>query len=150
VSSAVAWGAVTVAVLNAPAALYGAWCWHQGDASRTFWVLLRVGQVAVVLYVIAVGVLAAAGRYASEHLFYLYALLPVAVGFIAEQFRVAAAQSILDQHGLESARAVAALPEPEQRAIVAAVLRREMGVMAIAAGVIVFLALRAAMTAHGF
>ena len=112
--------------------------------------LLRAGQLAVLVYVVAIGVLAAAGRYSSEHLFYLYALLPVAVSFIAEQFRVASAQSVLDQRGLEGAGAVAGLPESEQREIVAAVLRREMGVMALSAAVIVFLALRAAATAHGF
>lgn len=149
-NNAVAWGAVAVAALNAPAALYGAWCWHQGVQSRAFWMLLRVGQLAVLVYVVAIGVLAAAGRYSSEHLFYLYALLPVAVAFIAEQFRVASAQSVLDQRGLEGAGAVAGLPEPEQREIVTAVLHREMGVMALSALVIVFLALRAAATAHGF
>jgi hypothetical protein len=150
VNSAVVWGGVAVAALNAPAALYGGWCWHEGVQSRAFWVLLRVGQLAVLVYVLAIGVLAAAGHYSSERLFYLYALLPVAVAFIAEQFRVASAQSVLDQRGLEGAGAVAGLPESEQREIVATVLRREMGVMALSAVVIVFLALRAAATAHGF
>lgn len=149
-NSAVVVGAIVVAALNALAALYGAWCFTRGAQSRVFWVLLRVGQGAVLLYVIAVGVLAAEGHYSSERLFYLYALLPVAVAFIAEQFRVASAQSVLDQHGLQSARSVAGLTEAEQRELVAAVLRRELGVMALSAAVVVFLALRAAATAHGF
>ena len=149
-NTAVVWGALAVAAFNAAPALYGAWCWQRGAQSRTFWVLLRIGQLAVLVYVIAIGVLAATGRYSSEHLFYLYALLPVAVAFIAEQFRVASAQSILDARGLEGARAVAALPEAEQREVVGAVLRREMGVMVLSAAVVVFLALRAAQTAHGF
>ena len=88
-------------------------------ASRGFWVLLRVAQVAALLYALAVGVLAAAGHYSSEHLFYLYALLPLAIGFVAEQLRVASAQTILDQHDIADAQAVGELPEAEQHAIVA-------------------------------
>ena len=84
-NSAVLFGALLVAVLNALPALLGAWRWYRGGESRAFWVLLRVGQIAAVVFVVAVGLLAAAGRSSTEHLFYLYALLPVAVAFIAEQ-----------------------------------------------------------------
>lgn len=119
-------------------------------AARAFWIALRVGQLAAVLFAVAVGVLAAAGRYSSEHLFYLYALLPLAVAFVAEQLRVAAAQTILDQRGLEGAAAVGELPASEQHRLVGAIVRREIGVMAASALVVVFLALRAAGTAHGF
>ncbi len=149
-NTAVVWGAVAVAVVNAAAALVGAWYWHRGGQSRVFWALLRTGQLAALAFVIAVGVLAAAGKYSSEHLFYLYALLPVAVAFIAEQFRAVSAQAVLDQRGLAGARAAGELPEAEQRELVATVLRREMGVMTLSALVVVFLALRAASTAHGF
>jgi hypothetical protein len=149
VNSAIVWGAVAVAVLNAAPALVGAWRWYRGEESRTFWLLLRVGQVAAVVLVVAVGVLAAAGKYSSEHLFYLYVLLPVPVAFIAEQFRVSAAQSILDQRGLEGAQAVGKLPQAEQRKLVRLILRRELGVMTLSALVVLFLALRAAATAHG-
>ena len=112
--------------------------------------LLRVGQGSALTLALAVGSLAAAGKYSSEHLFYLYALLPLAVGFVAEQLRVSSAQTILDQRGLEDAEAVGGLPEREQRGIVAEIVRREIGVMALSALVVVFLALRAAGTAHGF
>jgi hypothetical protein len=150
VNSAVVWGAIAVAAVNAAAALLGAWRWHRHEESRGFWLLLRAGQLAVLVYVVAVGVLAATGEYSSERLFYLYALLPVAVAFIAEQFRVTAAQAILDQRGLADTQAVGELSERDQRALVGDVLRREMGVMALSAAVVVFLALRAAATAHGF
>ena len=60
--------------------------------------------------------LAAAGNYSSERLFYLYALLPLAIAFVAEQLRVASAQTILDQRGLADAEAVGELPESEQHA----------------------------------
>ena len=75
--------------------------------------------------------LAVAGKQSSDNLFYLYALLPLAVGFVAEQLRVASAQTILDQRGLEDAQAVGELPAEEQRAVVAEIVRREIGVMAL-------------------
>jgi hypothetical protein len=112
--------------------------------------LLRVGQGSAVIFALAVGALAVAGADSSDSLFYLYALLPLAVGFVAEQLRVASAQTILDQRGLDDAQAVGSLSEADQHVLVAAIVRREIGVMALSALVVVFLALRAAGTAHGF
>jgi hypothetical protein len=172
-TQAVVAGALAVAACNAIAGLLGAWLWHRPSrvpsagstrpprqpehpqgararSERSFWILLRVAQGSAIALAIAIGSLAAVGRYSSEHLFYLYALLPLAVAFIAEQLRVTAAQTILDQHGLADARAVGTLAEAEQLAVVAAIVRREVGVMAISALVVIFLALRAASTAHGF
>jgi hypothetical protein len=139
-----------MAVLNAIAGIVGGWRWYRDEHSRVFWVLLRVGQGSALLFAVGVGVLAATARYSSENLFYLYALLPLAVGFVAEQLRVASAQTILDQRDLPDATAVGQLPEADQRLVVAAIVRREMGVMALSALVVVFLAWRAAATAHGF
>jgi hypothetical protein len=152
VTQAVVAGALVLAVLNAIPGVLGAWIWYHGDQRQAgaFWVLLRVGQGAALALAVAVGSLAAAGKYSSEHLFYLYALLPLAVAFVAEQLRVASAQTILDQRGLENAAAVGALPESEQHELVTAIVHREIGVMALSALVVVFLALRAASTAHGF
>jgi hypothetical protein len=149
-TESVVWGAVVVAALNAVPAALGAWRWYRGESSRGFWIALRMAQVGALVYAAAVGVLAAAGRSSSEQLFYLYALLPLAVAFVAEQLRLASAQTILDQRGLDGAQAVGALPESEQHAIVAAIVRREMGVMTLSALVVIFLAWRAAETAHGF
>ncbi len=152
-TSAVIAGALVVAALNALPGLLGGWLWYRGEPTRwleTFWVLLRVGQGSALAFALAVGSLAAASRYASDQLFYLYALLPLAIGFVAEQLRVASAQTILDQRELRDAHAVGELPEHEQRGVVAEIVRREMGVMALSALVVVFLALRAAGTAHGF
>ncbi|HEV7586147.1 MAG TPA: hypothetical protein VGO14_10250 [Solirubrobacteraceae bacterium] len=154
-TDAVAAGAVAVAVLNAVPGLLGGLLWYrasplQGRLGQMFWIALRVGQGAAVAFAVAVGSLAAAGSYSSDKLFYLYALLPLAVAFVAEQLRVTSAQTILDQRGLDGAAAVGALPEPEQRAVVAEIMRRELGIMALAALVVVFLAVRAAGTAGGF
>ena len=143
-------GALALALLNALPGLLGGWRWYRCEASRAFWLLLRVGQGSAVIFALAIGALAIAGSYSSERLFYLYALLPLAVAFVAEQLRVISAQTILDRRGLADAQAVGALPETEQRAVVAEIVRRELGVMAISALVVVFLALRAAGTAHGF
>src|SRR5580692_1106845 len=116
-------GALVLAFLNALPALLGGVSWYRGAgadtaAVRAFWVLLRTAQVAAVLYALAVGVLAATGRSPSERLFYLYALLPLAVSFVAEQLRLASAQTILDQRDLAGAAEVGRLPEDEQLAIV--------------------------------
>jgi hypothetical protein len=149
-TAAVLAGALAVATLNAIPGLLGAWRWYREQPSRAFWVVLRVGQASAVAFALTVGVLAATGHHPSERLFYLYALLPLAVAFVAEQLRIAAAQAILDQRGLESAHEVGELPEAEQQAVVAAIVRRELGVMTLSALVVVVLALRAAGTAHGF
>jgi hypothetical protein len=160
VNEAVVAGALVVAALNLVSGVLGASIWRRGGelgeggsragSAAAFWVMLRVGQGSALALAIAVGSLAAAGKYSSEHLFYLYALLPLAVAFVAEQLRVASAQTILDQRGLEGSEAVGALAEPEQQALVTAIVRREVGVMALSALVVVLLALRAASTAHGF
>jgi hypothetical protein len=148
-NEAVVVGALVAAAINAIPVVVGGWSWYRWQASRLFWVLLRIAQGAAVVFALAVGVLAAAGHTSSEHLFYLYALLPLAVAFVAEQLRIASAQTILDQRGLESAQEVGLLPEAEQQAVVAAIVRREQGIMALSALVVVFLLLRAAGTAHG-
>jgi hypothetical protein len=148
-NESVAVAALAAAAVNALPAVVGGWSWYRWQASRPFWMLLRIGQGAAVVFALAVGVLAAAGHTSSEHLFYLYALLPLAVAFVAEQLRIASAQTILDQRGLESAQEVGLLPESEQQAVVAAIVRREQGIMALSALVVVFLLLRAAETAHG-
>ena len=149
-TGAVSTGALVLAALNAIPGLLGGLRWYRVEASRAFWILLRVAQGSAVLYAVAIAALAAAGHFSSERLFYLYALLPLAVSFVAEQLRIASAQTILDQRDLDSAADVGRLPEAEQLAVVAAIVHRELGVMALSALVVVFLALRAASTAHGF
>jgi hypothetical protein len=149
-TDAVVWGAIGLAALNGVPGLLGGWRWYRCESSRGFWVLLRVAQVAAIVYAVAVGALAAAGHSSTDELFYLYALLPLAIGFVAEQLRVSSAQTILDQRELAGSQAVGELPEDEQHEIVALIVRREMGVMTLSALVVVFLALRAAETAHGF
>ena len=144
-ASAIA-GAV-VAALFALAGGLGAWRWYRVETSRAFWVLLRVAQAALLGYVVLVGVLLATGRRPDDDLFYVYALLPVAVSFVAEQLRIAAADTVLAARGLPDAQAVGRLDEAGQRSVVTAILRRELGVMALAALVIAAMLVRAATSA---
>jgi hypothetical protein len=132
--------------LNAGASLLGAWCWWRAQPNPWFWRLLRAGQVLVVLEAAQGAVYQLIGPKApSIHV--LYGVLPLAVSFVAEQLRVASAQMVLDQHGFASSAEVGELPEDEQRRVVVAIVQREVGVMALAAVVIVILLARAAGTA---
>jgi hypothetical protein len=142
-----AFGALAVAALNVVAAGFGAWRWWTVSPSRAFWVLARTGQAVAIGLAVLAGVLALSGYEPADGLFWLYALLPVVIAFVAEQFRVTSAETVLDARGLEDAAAVGRLDEPGQRSVVLAILRRELGIVALAAGVIAFLALRAYGTA---
>lgn len=146
----VAWAAIAVAVLNGLAGAYGLVRWYRVEESRSFWLGVRAGQLGSVGFGLLAGVLWIAGRRPTDSLFYIYALLPLAIGMVAEQLRLASAEQVLLARGLENAQAVGGLPEDEQRSVVVSILRREMGVMAAAALVVCFLALRAWGTAHGF
>jgi hypothetical protein len=132
---------------NAAAAAFAGLRWWQAQLSRAAWPLLRAGQAAVVLQALVAGALAIAGYRPADGLYWLYALLPVAVGFVAEQLRIVSAEQVLENRGLPDAQAVGALPEDEQRSVVLAIVRRELGVMALAALVVTFLSLRAALIA---
>ena len=132
--------------LNAAAGLWGAWCWHRVRQSVLFWRLLRAGQASVLLEAGLGGILVAIGKSVSN-LHLLYGVLPIVVSLIGESLRVSSAQMILDSRGIESAQAVGDLEPADQRQIVTAIVQREIGVMALAALVIVVLLARAAGTA---
>ena len=145
-----AYAAIAVALVNGLAGAYGLFRWYRVEESRGFWLGVRVGQVGSLAFGLMAGVLWLEDRKPTDNLFYIYALLPIAIGMIAEQLRLTAAEQVLANRGLENAQAVGELPEAEQRSVVVSILRREMGVMAAAALVVCFLALRAWGTAHGF
>ena len=127
------------------AACLGAWAWWRATASPWFWRLLRTGQATVVLVIVVGGVFELIKQKApSLHL--LYGVLPLLVSFFAEGLRAGTAQMVLDKHGYASAQEVGQLPSEDQRAVVVEILRREMGVMTLAALVIVGLLARAAGT----
>jgi hypothetical protein len=132
---------------NAVAAAYAGWRWWQVRPSAAIWPLLRAAQAVAVVQALVAGVLFATGYEPADGLYWLYALLPIAIGLIAEQLRIASAEQILENRGLQNAQAVGDLDEEQQRSVVLAIVRREVGVVALAAGVVAFLALRAALIA---
>jgi hypothetical protein len=133
---------VALITVNLAAGLWGLWGWGRRRHAPGFWPLLRVGQGLVVLQAADGAVLLLMGRDLPE-LHLIYGLVPLGVSFIAEQLRLAAADTVLAQRNLEGRADVEALPEAEQRGLVNAILRREMGVMAASALVVTALALRA-------
>jgi hypothetical protein len=137
----VAIGVALIAV-NGLAAAVGALAWRRGTAPRAFWPLLRAGQVLVLLAALDGGLLLLQDRPLPE-LHLVYGLTPVAVAFVAEQLRLAAASTVLDQSGLEGRSDLELLSAGEQADLVRTILRREMGVMAASAGVIALLGVRA-------
>ena len=139
--------ALVTAGVNALAGGVGGLFWWRVEPSRVFWLLCRAGQLAALVLAGAAGVLAASGHRPGDRLFWLYALLPVVVSFVAEGLRLSAAQTVLDQRGLEDAQAVGRLDEAGQRSVVLAIVRREMGTMAVGCLTMAFLALRAWGTA---
>lgn len=133
----------TLIVANALAGAWGGWHWWRGTDARGFWPLLRLGQALLMFEAIDGGILVAMGRtLPSLHL--IYGLVPLGVAFLAEQLRLAAADTVLDQRGLEGRADVERLAPDEQRTLVLLIVRREMGVMAASAGVIALLGVRAA------
>jgi hypothetical protein len=139
--------ALLTAAVNLLAGVLGTWRWWTVEPSQAFWVLCRAGQALAVVQAVVAGLLAVLGFDPDDNLYWLYALLPVAVSFVAEQLRVTAAQAVLDDRGLQDAQAVGELDEDRQRSIVLSIVRREMGTMAAAAIVVAFLAARAWGTA---
>jgi hypothetical protein len=134
--------AVALIAVNAAAGAWGAWCWWRRRSGPGFWPLLRVGQGLVILQALGGAVLLLMGRDLPE-LHLIYGLVPLGVSFIAEQLRLAAADTVLAQRDLEGRADVEALPQSEQRALVRAIVRREMGVMATSAVVVAALGVRA-------
>jgi len=138
----VALGVLTLTT-SALAGLWGAWRWYRVEPSDLFWRLLRLSQLVVLVTALQGAVLLILGEdVGGLHL--LYGCLPLAVSLIAEQLRILSAQSVLDARGLPDAQAVGGLPDADQRSVVLAIVRREMGVMTASALVTVVLALRAA------
>ncbi len=137
---------VAAIAINAAAGLLGAFAWWRVKQPRVFWPLLRTGQATLVAQVALGGVLVLLGH-KPPGLHVLYGVLPLLVSFIGEQLRLAAAPMVLGARGYDSAAEVGRLPEDEQRLVALAIVQREIGVMAIAALVIVVLLARAAATA---
>jgi hypothetical protein len=126
--------------LNAAAGLLGGIAWYRNRASIPFWYLLRAAQGAVFVQAGLGGLLVVTNHEPEQSLHYLYGILPLFVSFIAEGARFDAAQREVGDLDPES------LTPDEQQSLALAIVRREMGIMAVSCGVIFFLGLRAAGT----
>ena len=135
---------VAVLALNLAAGALGGVQWLRDRPSVPFWYVLRAAQTAVFIQVLLGGLLIVTGHEAADDLHYLYGLLPLPVSLLAEAVRAGAAQQELGDAEFES------LPPERQRTVALAIVRREMGVMAVSCLVIFFLALRAAGTSSAF
>ena len=134
---------IALLATNLVAGVWGGVAWLQSRPTVGFWIALRIAQVAVVLQVM-LGLLLVFTDHRASDLHYLYGALPLLVSFLAELIRAGAAQQELGELEFRS------LPEERQRAIALAIVRREMGIMAVGCLVIFLLALRAAGTSTAF
>jgi heme A synthase len=130
--------------LNLAAFAFGGIAWLRERPSIPFWYLLRAAQVSVFIQAMLGGLLVLTGHEPADDLHYLYGILPLFISFLAEGARAGAAQRELGDIEFE------ALPEADQQSLALAIVRREMGIMAVSCGVIFFLALRAAGTSGAF
>jgi heme A synthase len=131
-------------LLNGIAFAVGGVAWLRDRASVPFWYLLRAAQAAVVVQALLGGLLVFTGHKPDDDLHYLYGILPLVVSFLAEGARAGAAERELRDVEIE------ALPAAAQQAVALAIVRREMGIMSVGCGVILFLGLRAAGTGGAF
>ncbi|MEX2447493.1 MAG: hypothetical protein WD404_01970 [Solirubrobacterales bacterium] len=135
---------VALIALNAAAFAFGGIAWLRSRASIPFWYLLRAAQASVFAQAVLGGLLVFSGREAVEDLHYVYGILPLVVSFLAEGARAGAAERELGELDFES------LPASDQQSLALAIVRREMGIMAVSCGVILFLGLRAAASSSAF
>lgn len=133
-----------VIAFNLAAFATGGIAWYRDRPSVHFWYLLRAAQAAVFLQVMLGGLLVFTNHEPDDSLHYLYGILPLVVSLIAEGARAGAAERELGDLDFE------ALPADSQQSLALAIVRREMGIMAVSCGVILFLALRAAGTSAAF
>ena len=129
-----------VIALNLAAGAIGGYAWFRARPSVPFWYLLRFAQVSVFAQALLGGLLVVTDHEQPDGLHYLYGILPLAISFIAEGARAGAAQRELGETDFE------ALDGETQQKVALAIVRREMGIMAVSCGVIFFVALRAAFT----
>jgi hypothetical protein len=131
---------ILVIATNLVAGVWGGIAWLRSVPTVGFWYALRVAQVVVVLQVAVGSILLLSGHEADSGLHYLYGLLPLGVSLLAEGARAGAAERELVGLDFES------LPRARQHAVAGEIVRRETGIMAVSALVILGLAVRAATT----
>ena len=134
---------VALLIASLVAGVWGAVAWWQHRPAVGFWYALRVAQALVVVQVMLGLILVFSGRETVD-LHYLYGGLPLLISLLAETVRAGAAEQELGELDIQG------MPEERQREVALAIVRREMGIMAVASLVIFGLVLRAAGTSTAF
>ena len=125
--------------LNAVAAVWGAVAWLRADPSVSFWYVLRVAQLSVVVSVVLGLVRVAAGARPPDELHYVYGVAPLVIAVVTEAMRAgAAAREVESVEGDPEA-----LPHREKVLLARRVVVREIGIMTVGAILVVTLLLRA-------
>jgi heme A synthase len=131
---------VTVMALNLIAGVWGAVAWARRQPSVRFWYVLRAAQASLIVQVLLGALLLISGREASDSLHYLYGTAPLLVNLFAEGMRVGAAEREVGDVEFDT------LAAEDQRLLALRIVRREMGIMSVAALLVVALAVRAGQT----
>ncbi len=130
--------------LSIIAGAWGAVAWILKKPSVYFWYVLRAAQVVLVLQVILGVILLLSGHKPKEELHFVYGIAPLFVMMIAEGLRVSSAAKIVGEQDIHQ------LDRAEQQEVAMAIVRRETGIMAVAALLVAALAIRAMMSAGYF
>jgi hypothetical protein len=138
-------GAATLAV-NALAAVWGGVAWIRNDPSVSFWYVLRVAQVIVVVEVVLGLVLLIQGLKPPDSLHYVYAVAPLVIALVTEAMRAGAAARELE--GVEGDPEE--LSRREKVLLARRVVVREIGIMTVGVILVVTLLLRAAQSGGAF
>jgi heme A synthase len=131
---------VAVMALNLLAGIWGAVAWARRQPSVRFWYVLRAAQASLIVQVLLGALLLISGREASDSLHYLYGTAPLLVNLFAEGMRVGAAEREVGDVEFDT------LAAEDQRLLALRIVRREMGIMSVAALLVVALAVRAGQT----
>jgi len=130
---------VAVLGLNLIVGLWGAAAWLARRTPVSFWYVLRGAQASVVVQVLLGAILLVSGKEAKDAIHYMYGIGPLVVNLFAEGMRTGAAQREVPEDVEFDT-----LPADEQRTIALRIVRREMGIMSVAALLVATFALRAA------
>jgi hypothetical protein len=125
--------------LNAVAAVWGGVAWMRRSPSVSFWYVLRVAQLSVVVSVVLGLVRVAAGARPPDKLHYVYGVAPLVIALVTEAMRADAARREVD--ALEGDPE--ALPHREKVLLARRVVVREIGIMTVGVILVVTLLLRA-------
>ena len=105
---------VAMVFVNLAAGLIGAWHWWRATPGPRFW-RAAADRAGVHGAAAADGLSSCSPGEELPELHLVYGLTPLAVSFLAEQLRLASADTVLQARDLEDAQAMRGLPEAEQQ-----------------------------------